>query len=170
MDQNGIRLMFSTFGVEARGQGFTLNDFFAFIRFQAMSDKNELIRALTHIYGENNLIERLTSESTKDLYNIIPSEKAYQLILLNGNDLIPALKELIGQVFDRCDIDRDGLLNHDEFNEYFKIIGMEPVSISIQFILNHKKNYEIIIKIIYIHKHYEIIIKIIYCEHNRYFI
>jgi len=47
---------------------------------------------------------------------------------MNGNDIISELKSIAREIFIKCDKDRDGILNSNEYNDYFRLIGMEMVS------------------------------------------
>jgi len=166
-------MMFGSFGVEGRRQGFTKNDLLGFIRYQAINDKRELIRALCNLCSERVLIKKLGVSNTPvavppsvppSVPNAVPTavptaiptalptavpfaspsavpavpvvNNGYiartidEVQLLNSNnDITDNLKQLTTEMFVRCDLDRDGLLNIVEFNNYFRLIGVNAVSI-----------------------------------------
>jgi len=63
MDDEGIQFMFECFGVEGKHKGLSLNDFYGFIRYLAMIDRQELTRSLNYIFGEKKVMEGLMSSN-----------------------------------------------------------------------------------------------------------
>lgn len=144
--------MFLSFGVEGRSEGLTIKDLFGYYRYQIMTDKEDFLRGLKSYYGEDNLIERLngnynnnsTSNITKtssnnDINNSSnlnkPKISLKDIPLMDGDEISQPLKEIAKDLFTRCDKDRDGILNAKEYNDYFRLIDMEPVRFFFYFFL-----------------------------------
>eukprot|EP00833_Pecoramyces_ruminatium_P010813 jgi/Orpsp1_1/1184845/evm.model.c7180000091229.1 len=126
MNDDGLSMIFSCFGVEGRGRGFTINDLYSFYKYQATSDKQELIRALSHVYGKAGLIERLNGKKDEGNNSRRAAMTINEVQFLNSNnEITDNLKQLANEIFYRCDKDRDGLLNSEEYNNYFRLIGMD---------------------------------------------
>ncbi|KAG4093177.1 hypothetical protein H8356DRAFT_1081534 [Neocallimastix lanati (nom. inval.)] len=52
-------------------------------------------------------------------------------LLIKDNEITDSLKEFAKEIFHRCDLDKDGLLNTKEYNNYFRLIDMDPLYINI---------------------------------------
>jgi len=154
MGESGLKLTFVSFGVEGKGKGLSLKDLYGLYKFQIMTDKDDFLRGLKYAYGENNLIDKLsgnyepTNTSSKDnstssknnnnntnnktnsnSSKTNDSKKSLNEIpLMDGNEICQPLKDIVKELFIKCDKDKDGKLNAREYNDYFRLLDTEPVS------------------------------------------
>jgi len=146
MDEEGVNFMFSCFGSEGKHKALSLNDFYGFIRYLAMVDRQELIRSLNYVFGEETVLRKLTGE-TGGTYigssssTSVPKKSLDEIPLMDGNEICQPLKDIAKNLFDQCDKDGDGILNGKEYNDYFALLDTEPVSYLIYIIQKKKKKF-----------------------------
>jgi len=59
MIYEGIQLIFMCYGVEADGEGLSINDFLHIINYDAIFNSKTVVKSLISVFGEEKVINKL---------------------------------------------------------------------------------------------------------------